>query len=156
MGSQTFRRDREYNCCLQLGGCRSLVQLLHPMFYHRHDSTTLLLHIRVKSTAICRLGRFFQLPDLILLGNWEVRKTHISWFWAKWSIFFEISVWCLQVNFTIDEIRSIMDRKKNIRNMSVIAHVDHGSFLHIFAMGVFVLLIPSRLTDKNVSCFMQK
>uniref|UniRef100_F1L8H9 Elongation factor 2 n=1 Tax=Ascaris suum TaxID=6253 RepID=F1L8H9_ASCSU len=30
------------------------------------------------------------------------------------------------VNFTIDEIRSIMDRKKNIRNMSVIAHVDHG------------------------------
>uniref|UniRef100_A0A7E4V8D7 Tr-type G domain-containing protein n=1 Tax=Panagrellus redivivus TaxID=6233 RepID=A0A7E4V8D7_PANRE len=30
------------------------------------------------------------------------------------------------VNFTIDEIRSLMDRKKNIRNMSVIAHVDHG------------------------------
>lgn len=30
------------------------------------------------------------------------------------------------VNFTIDEIRGLMDRKKNIRNMSVIAHVDHG------------------------------
>jgi len=30
------------------------------------------------------------------------------------------------VNFTIDEIRRIMDNKKNIRNMSVIAHVDHG------------------------------
>lgn len=30
------------------------------------------------------------------------------------------------VNFTIDEIRTLMDRKKNIRNMSVIAHVDHG------------------------------
>lgn len=30
------------------------------------------------------------------------------------------------VNFTIDEIRSIMDNKFNIRNMSVIAHVDHG------------------------------
>ncbi|XP_015759296.1 PREDICTED: elongation factor 2-like [Acropora digitifera] len=29
-------------------------------------------------------------------------------------------------NFTIDQIRSIMDRKHNIRNMSVIAHVDHG------------------------------
>ena len=31
-----------------------------------------------------------------------------------------------QVNFTIDEIREIMDHKFNIRNMSVIAHVDHG------------------------------
>ena len=26
----------------------------------------------------------------------------------------------------MDEIRSIMDNKNNIRNMSVIAHVDHG------------------------------
>lgn len=31
-----------------------------------------------------------------------------------------------QVNFTVDEIRGMMDKKKNIRNMSVIAHVDHG------------------------------
>jgi elongation factor 2 len=30
------------------------------------------------------------------------------------------------VNFTVDEIRALMDKKKNIRNMSVIAHVDHG------------------------------
>ncbi|XP_059922211.1 elongation factor 2b [Gadus macrocephalus] len=30
------------------------------------------------------------------------------------------------VNFTIDQIRAIMDKKANIRNMSVIAHVDHG------------------------------
>jgi len=30
------------------------------------------------------------------------------------------------VNFTVDEIRNIMDKKHNIRNMSVIAHVDHG------------------------------
>jgi len=29
-------------------------------------------------------------------------------------------------NFTIDEIREIMDDQDNIRNMSVIAHVDHG------------------------------
>ena len=30
------------------------------------------------------------------------------------------------VNFTVDQIRAIMDKKWNIRNMSVIAHVDHG------------------------------
>ncbi len=32
----------------------------------------------------------------------------------------------LQVNFTAEQMRSIMDYKHNIRNMSVIAHVDHG------------------------------
>ncbi|CAE5967048.1 unnamed protein product [Arabidopsis arenosa] len=30
------------------------------------------------------------------------------------------------VKFTVEEQRKIMDRKHNIRNMSVIAHVDHG------------------------------
>lgn len=30
------------------------------------------------------------------------------------------------VNFTVDEIRVMMDKSDNIRNMSVIAHVDHG------------------------------
>ena len=30
------------------------------------------------------------------------------------------------VNFTIDQVREIMDNQNNIRNMSVIAHVDHG------------------------------
>lgn len=29
-------------------------------------------------------------------------------------------------SFTIDEIRELMDHPTNIRNMSVIAHVDHG------------------------------
>jgi elongation factor 2 len=30
------------------------------------------------------------------------------------------------VNFTIDQVRAIMDKTDQIRNMSVIAHVDHG------------------------------
>jgi len=30
------------------------------------------------------------------------------------------------VNFTVDQIRTMMERKNNIRNISVIAHVDHG------------------------------
>jgi len=30
------------------------------------------------------------------------------------------------VKFTVDQMRAIMDKPKNIRNMSVIAHVDHG------------------------------
>ena len=29
-------------------------------------------------------------------------------------------------NFTVDQIREIMDDATKIRNMSVIAHVDHG------------------------------
>ena len=31
-----------------------------------------------------------------------------------------------QVNFTVDQIRLLMDVQENIRNISVIAHVDHG------------------------------
>lgn len=31
------------------------------------------------------------------------------------------------VKFTIDQLRKLMDLKHNIRNMSVIAHVDHGA-----------------------------
>ena len=30
------------------------------------------------------------------------------------------------MKFTAEELRRIMDYKHNIRNMSVIAHVDHG------------------------------
>jgi len=39
---------------------------------------------------------------------------------------------CLQVKFTGNELRGIMDKKHNIRNMSVIAHVDHGTLLAHF------------------------
>lgn len=45
-----------------------------------------------------------------------------------WFVF----VWLyLQVKFTADELRRIMDYKHNIRNMSVIAHVDHGMLCFI-------------------------
>jgi elongation factor 2 len=30
------------------------------------------------------------------------------------------------VKFTVEQVRSIMDNQDNIRNISVIAHVDHG------------------------------
>ncbi|PSS25650.1 hypothetical protein M430DRAFT_134289 [Amorphotheca resinae ATCC 22711] len=30
------------------------------------------------------------------------------------------------VNFTVEEVRALMDKATNVRNMSVIAHVDHG------------------------------
>ena len=31
-----------------------------------------------------------------------------------------------QVNFSAEQLRAVMDKRRNIRNMSVIAHVDHG------------------------------
>lgn len=31
-----------------------------------------------------------------------------------------------QVNFSVEELREVMERRKNIRNIAVIAHVDHG------------------------------
>jgi elongation factor 2 len=31
------------------------------------------------------------------------------------------------VKFTVEGLRAIMDKQNNIRNMSVIAHVDHGT-----------------------------
>lgn len=40
--------------------------------------------------------------------------------------------WCLQVKFTAEGLRRIMDFKHNIRNMSVIAHVDHGMNWMVF------------------------
>jgi hypothetical protein len=47
-------------------------------------------------------------------GSCEVAGLDFGWFPA-------------QVNFTITQLRTIMDRPKQIRNMSVIAHVDHGA-----------------------------
>lgn len=39
----------------------------------------------------------------------------------------ELTLNSFKVHFTIDQMRVIMDRPHNIRNMSVIAHVDHGA-----------------------------
>jgi elongation factor 2 len=33
---------------------------------------------------------------------------------------------CAKCSFTIEEVRALMDKATNVRNMSVIAHVDHG------------------------------
>jgi len=30
------------------------------------------------------------------------------------------------VNFTVEQVRATMDKRQNIRNVTVIAHVDHG------------------------------
>ncbi|KAF7141935.1 hypothetical protein RHSIM_Rhsim06G0239600 [Rhododendron simsii] len=46
-----------------------------------------------------------------------------------WSGAIHLSLWnfaAVVVKFTAEELRGIMDKKGNIRNMSVIAHVDHG------------------------------
>ncbi|KAG1349007.1 hypothetical protein G6F62_003705 [Rhizopus arrhizus] len=37
-----------------------------------------------------------------------------------------MGMFVIVLNFTIDEIRRLMDKVTNVRNMSVIAHVDHG------------------------------
>lgn len=56
-------------------------------------------------------------------------------------LWIEISLF-LQVKFTAEELRRIMDYKHNIRNMSVIAHVDHGMDLKLKDSGYFLFDVP--------------
>eukprot|EP00898_Chlorokybus_atmophyticus_P007807 jgi/Chlat1/8027/Chrsp7S07764 len=53
------------------------------------------------------------------------------------------------VKFTIEEIRGIMDKQNNIRNMSVIAHVDHGRQVKPLSYGCAAG--KSTLTDSLVA-----
>lgn len=39
------------------------------------------------------------------------------------------------VKFTVEGLRIIMDKQNNIRNMSVIAHVDHGMCWESYCLG---------------------
>lgn len=47
------------------------------------------------------------------------------------------------VKFTIDQLRKLMDLKHNIRNMSVIAHVDHGMTTFVLCVCAASPLVPS-------------
>jgi hypothetical protein len=50
------------------------------------------------------------------------------------------------VKFTAEELRAIMDKKNNIRNMSVIAHVDHG-MLRTVVIYVYAHVFLNIFTD---------
>lgn len=49
------------------------------------------------------------------------------------------------MNFSVDQIRTLMDLKHNIRNISVIAHVDHGSSLVLFSSCLVLILFRQPL-----------
>ena len=55
------------------------------------------------------------------------------------------------VKFTIEQIRALMDLPKNIRNMSVIAHVDHGE-LQLPQAGNTQLLCSTASTTLSLCC----
>ncbi|KAF5196074.1 hypothetical protein FRX31_014339, partial [Thalictrum thalictroides] len=55
------------------------------------------------------------------------------------------------VKFTADELRRIMDLKHNIRNMSVIAHVDHVSTMVKFTADELRRIMDLKHNIRNMS-----
>ena len=62
---------------------------------------------------------------------------------------------CVQVKFTAEELRRIMDYKHNIRNMSVIAHVDHGKLFVMEGLTLLTFIIVIFVKWASV-CFFLK
>ena len=56
------------------------------------------------------------------------------------------------VKFTIEELRKLMDFKFNIRNMSVIAHVDHGTYSPCAGAKSFLILVPETVATPAALC----
>lgn len=54
------------------------------------------------------------------------------------------------VKVTADELRASMDKKHNIRNMSVIAHVDHGQ--PSFAIALYVCSSTNGSISLHMHC----
>lgn len=73
---------------------------------------------------IVYLATIFLQVQKAFAKNLEDRSAMFSCYHIRLCIIF--FNYLFKVNFTMDQIREIMDVQTNIRNMSVIAHVDHG------------------------------
>ncbi|KAG0916943.1 hypothetical protein G6F33_001953 [Rhizopus arrhizus] len=93
------------------------------------SSNSTSMWIRNIQLAIC--SGFFSFMGIILFDYESIAKegffqgyNSLTWFVIINQALGGLLV--ALVNFTIDEIRRLMDKVTNVRNMSVIAHVDHG------------------------------
>lgn len=91
-----------------------LLQSLLESISKNHNWTIMNLQLDLQQL----LDRWHSLPF-----GWAVSSHHSLLSLSSLSF---LSLPLFRVNFTVDEIRGLMDKPTNIRNMSVIAHVDHG------------------------------